>query len=66
MSAIRAKDMEKGIFTTVSQLPEQEPRKAALPVSAGAHGGADERQKNLAFIFRYGVTMVRASHLPGN
>ena len=27
-------DMEKGIFTTVSQLPRQEPRKATLPASA--------------------------------
>ena len=33
-AAIRAEDMEKGIFTTVSQLPRQEPRKAALPASA--------------------------------
>ena len=31
---IRAEDMEKGIFTTVSQLPRQEPRKATLPASA--------------------------------
>ena len=33
-AAIRAEDMEKGIFTTVSQLPKQEPRKATLPASA--------------------------------
>ena len=33
-AAIRAEDMEKGIFTTVSQLPRQEPRKAALPANA--------------------------------
>ena len=33
-AAILAEDMEKGIFTTVSQLPRQEPRKAALPASA--------------------------------
>ena len=33
-AAIRAEDMEKGIFTTVSQLPRQEPRKATLPASA--------------------------------
>ena len=33
-AAIRAEDMEKGIFTTVSQLPKQEPRKAALPARA--------------------------------
>ncbi len=33
-AAIRAEDMEKGIFTTVSQLPKQEPRKAALPSRA--------------------------------
>ena len=33
-AAIRAEDMEKGIFTTVSQLPRQEPRKASLPASA--------------------------------
>ena len=33
-AAIRAEDMEKGIFTTVSQLPRQEPRKAAVPASA--------------------------------
>ena len=29
-AAIRAEDMEKGIFTTVSQLPRQEPRKATV------------------------------------
>ena len=28
-----AEDMEKGIFTTVSQLPRQEPRKATLQAS---------------------------------
>ena len=33
-AAIRAEDMEKGIFIPVSQLPRQEPRKAALPASA--------------------------------
>ena len=33
-AAIRAEDMEKGLFTTVSQLPRQEPRKATLPASA--------------------------------
>ena len=33
-AAIRAEDMEKGIFIPVSQLPKQEPRKAALPASA--------------------------------
>ena len=33
-AAIRAEDMEKGIFTTVSQLPRQEPRKATVPASA--------------------------------
>ena len=33
-AAIRAEDMEKGIFTTVSQLPKQEPRKATVPASA--------------------------------
>ena len=33
-AAIRAEDMEKGIFITVSQLPKQEPRKATLPASA--------------------------------
>ena len=33
-AAIRAEDIEKGIFTTVSQLPRQEPRKATLPASA--------------------------------
>ena len=33
-AAILAEDMEKGIFTTVSQLPRQEPRKATLPASA--------------------------------
>ena len=33
MAAIRAEDMKKGIFTTVSQLPKQEPRKTALPAS---------------------------------
>ena len=31
---IRAEDMEKGIFTTVSQLPRQEPRKATVSASA--------------------------------
>ncbi|WP_158388327.1 recombinase family protein [Faecalibacterium prausnitzii] len=33
-ATIRAEDMEKGIFTTVSQLPRQEPRKATLLASA--------------------------------
>ena len=33
-AAIRAEDMEKGIFTTVSQLPRQEPRKAIVSASA--------------------------------
>ena len=33
-AAIRAEAMEKGIFTTISQLPRQEPRKATLPASA--------------------------------
>ena len=33
-AAIRAEDMEKGIFTTVSQLPKQEPRKATVSTSA--------------------------------
>ena len=33
-AAIRAEDMEKGIFTTISQLPRQEPRKATVPASA--------------------------------
>ena len=33
-AAIRAEDMEKGIFTTVSQLPRQEPRRATVSASA--------------------------------
>ena len=33
-AAIRAKNMEKSIFTTVSQLPKQEPRKATVSASA--------------------------------
>ena len=33
-AAIRAENMEKGIFTTVSQLPKQEPRKATVSASA--------------------------------
>ena len=33
-AAIRAEDMEKGIFTTVSQLPRQESRKATVSASA--------------------------------
>ena len=33
-AAIRAEDMEKGIFTTISQLPRQEPRKATVSTSA--------------------------------
>ena len=33
-AAIQAEDMEKGIFTTVSQLPRQEPRKATVSASA--------------------------------
>ena len=33
-AAIRAEDMEKGIFTTISQLPRQEPRKATISASA--------------------------------
>ena len=32
-AAIRAEDMEKGIFITVSQLPRQEPRKATVSAS---------------------------------
>ena len=32
-AAIRAEDMAKGVYTTVSQLPHQEPRRAALPAS---------------------------------
>ena len=32
-AAIRAEDMEKGIFTTVSQLPRQEPHKATVSAS---------------------------------
>ena len=32
-AAIRAEDMEKGIFIPAGQLPRQEPRKAALPAS---------------------------------
>ena len=33
-AAIRAEDMEKGIFIPVSQLPRQEPRKATVSASA--------------------------------
>ena len=33
-AAIRAEDMEKGIFIPVSQLPRQEPRKATVLASA--------------------------------
>ena len=33
-AAIRAEDMEKGVFIPVSQLPRQEPRKATIPASA--------------------------------
>ena len=33
-AAIRAEDMEKGIFIPAGQLPRQEPRKATLPASA--------------------------------
>ena len=33
-AAIRAEDMEKGIFAIVSQLPRQEPRKATVSASA--------------------------------
>ena len=33
-AAIRAENMEKGIFTTVRQLPKQEPRKATVSASA--------------------------------
>ena len=33
-AVIRAEDMAKGIYTTVSQLPHQEPQRAALPASA--------------------------------
>ena len=33
-ATIRAENMEKGIFTTVSQLPRQEPRKATVSASA--------------------------------
>ena len=34
VTTIRAEDMEKGIFTTVSQVPRQEPRKATVSASA--------------------------------
>ena len=33
-AAIRAEDMEKGIFIPVGQLPRQEPRKATVSASA--------------------------------
>ena len=33
-ATIRAEDMAKGIYTTVSQLPKQEPHKATLSASA--------------------------------
>ena len=33
-AVIRAEDMAKGIYTIVSQLPHQEPQRAALPASA--------------------------------
>ncbi len=33
-AAIRAEDMAKGVYTTVSQLPRQEPRKAIVSASA--------------------------------
>ena len=33
-AAIRAEDMEKGIFIPVSQLPRQAPRKATVSASA--------------------------------
>ena len=36
-ATIRPVDVEKGIFTAVSQLPKQEPRKAALPASAAVY-----------------------------
>ena len=35
-AAILAEDMEKGIFTTVSQLPRQEPRKATVSATVSA------------------------------
>lgn len=34
LAAIRAEDKEKGIYIPASQLPKQEPHKAALPISA--------------------------------
>ena len=33
-AAIRAEDMEKGIFIPAGQLPRQEPRKATVSASA--------------------------------
>ena len=33
-AVIRVEDMEKGIFTTVSQLPKQEPRNSTVSASA--------------------------------
>ena len=44
-AAIRAEDMEKGIFTTVSQLPKQEPRKPPYrPVPQFNHHSAKENE----------------------
>ena len=47
-AAIRAEDMEKGIFTTVSQLPKQEPRKATLPASAAVLTITVQRRTNMS------------------
>ena len=46
-AVIRAEDMEKGIFTTVSQLPRQEPRKATLPASAASLTITVQRRTNM-------------------
>ena len=35
---IRAEDMKKGVFSTIGQLPQEEPRKGSIAASAGARG----------------------------
>ena len=35
---IRAEDMKKGVFSTIGQLPKEEPRKGSIAASAGARG----------------------------
>ena len=42
---IRAEDMKKGVFSTIGQLPKEEPRKGSIAASAAVyHHGAKEHE----------------------